>query len=388
MHVPALLPPFFASMSHASHLVHPGRLLLLVLALLPLRLHAQEKAAAPSSHPRGEWYHTGYHMALEARPGFRLLEVPESAALERAPRLLAGMGINIKTLAADDVDLLCLGWQDGIRDHPQALTWPEEQVRSILPPELRGFHQFSGDLEDEKKAVAEAEQAVIEKKKRSEEEARMAAEEQKKIFEARKNESFADKAARWKKSVVKVRVTLDDGTAHGSGFFIGPGLIVTNQHVIDGARDVHVVLEHDQSTHTAFIEVSSRKPDVALLRIDMQDNDFLPLGQSGKCRELEEVVMIGYPRYENLSATYVKGSISSTRRFVSGCSCMQLDIPANGGSSGGPVMDASGSVVGILTFGMSGIDPTLAQFVFAQHMDSILPFLRREVPGKFKLAED
>ena len=186
---------------------------------------------------------------------------------------------------------------------------------------------------------------------------------------------------------MKVHVALTDGTAHGSGFFIGPGLVVTNAHVIEGGTKVVVKLEADSSLHPATVLAQQDVPDVALLQIDKQDNEYLPLGVSANCRELEEVVLIGYPHFDHLNATSVKGSISATNRVFLKEKVIQLDIRATHGNSGGPVIDTDGCVIGILTSGLGSEDPELAQFTFAQHMDFVLPFLEKYAKGRFERVQ-
>jgi S1-C subfamily serine protease len=319
------------------------------------RAQAQEPAAAVPSDPLGEWYAVGHLMANEALPSYRMLAVPEKEISKRLTEVLFALAVKPDTdLKNSEMKLLQQGWDDGIAGKSAAMTYPPDQPRSLVPFALRGFHQFH------------------------------------KTKSAGGTQSLADKAAEWKKAVGKVLVTNSKGRGHGTGFFIGPGLMVTNHHVVDGHVKVVIELEADQSRHPATVLADVPVPDVALLQIEWKGNESLPIGHAENCRALDEVVMIGYPEFDFLSATQVKGSISSTSvAFREGFDdVLQLDIAANGGNSGGPVIATDGSVIGILTFGLNNIDAKLAQFTFAQKINDILPFLNRNAPGRFERASE
>ncbi len=320
-----------------------------VMMVLPCILPAAEQE--PVIDPQGEWYAVGYRMAGEALPGFRMMELPETAMSRRMNGVLGALGVQTSSLKNSEIKLLQQGWNDGLEGKSAALTFPPDQPKSLLPAELRGFYKFH-----RKPGAGGA-------------------------------ENLADKVVEWKKAAAKVLVTLPDGTAHGSGFFIGPGLLLTNGHVVEGATQITVKMEADGSEHSATVLAQMEVPDVALVQIDKKDNEFLPLGVSANCRELQEVVMIGYPEFDNLSATSVKGSISATHRVFDGVEVMQLDIRVNGGDSGAPIITTDGCVVGILTFWMGKTDAKLAQFSLAQPIDAVLPFLEKHAKGKFEREE-
>lgn len=349
---------------------------------------------APAVHPRGEWYQIGYQMALESRSSYHLMQISDADAIARLPRVLSRMTVNEGDLREPDLALLRQGWAHGILGQPQAMGFPPDQHASLLPAALKGFHKFPADIEAEKKALEDAEKARVAAEMAKAEAERLAREEAARLAreeaDRKAHETLADKAERWRKAVVKVKVTLEGGSAHGTGFFIGPGLIVTNHHVIDEAQNVTVVLEANQRSYPAVVVAHTEVPDIALLRIAWQDNASLPFGNADHCRELEEIVMIGYPRYDNISATYVKGSISAAKRIYNygddSYDCLQMDIRTYGGNSGGPVINAAGQVVGLHTFGDP--NPKLSQFTFSQRSNFLLSFLRSYAKGQYTyLAE-
>ena len=134
----------------------------------------------------------------------------------------------------------------------------------------------------------------------------------------------------------------------GSGFIISPdGLILTNAHVVRGAKDVNVKLS-DRREFAAKVLGSDMTTDIAVLKIDAKD---LPVVRLGNPRELEvgdPVLAIGSPF--GLEQTATQGIVSAKGRSLPGDAVVpfiQTDAAVNPGNSGGPLIDGSGSVVGI-----------------------------------------
>ncbi|MEX2480249.1 MAG: Do family serine endopeptidase [Gammaproteobacteria bacterium] len=137
----------------------------------------------------------------------------------------------------------------------------------------------------------------------------------------------------------------------GSGFIIDEqGHVVTNNHVIDGAEEMTLTL-HDGTTVAAKLVGSDPLTDLALLRIE-DANGLTPIafGDSDSARVGDWVVAIGNPYGFGGSAT--AGIISARGRDIrSGPydDFLQIDAPINSGNSGGPIVDASGKVIGVNT---------------------------------------
>jgi len=140
----------------------------------------------------------------------------------------------------------------------------------------------------------------------------------------------------------------------GSGFIIaserGEGLIVTNNHVIDGADEVNVIL-HDNTTLRA--EVAGRDPrtDLALLRVKT-DKPLSPVrfGNSDTVRIGDWVLAIGNPF--GLGGTVTAGIVSARGRDIRigpYDDFIQTDAAINRGNSGGPLFNLAGEVVGVNT---------------------------------------
>ncbi|KXX65888.1 Do family serine endopeptidase [Marichromatium gracile] len=137
----------------------------------------------------------------------------------------------------------------------------------------------------------------------------------------------------------------------GSGFLIDPeGHIVTNNHVIDGATEVTVVL-NDGSSHEARVVGCDDKTDLALLKIETDGPlPHVELGDSAQARVGDWVLAVGNPF--GLGGSVNAGIISARGRDIhSGPydDYLQIDAAINRGNSGGPLFDAGGRVIGVNT---------------------------------------
>lgn len=138
----------------------------------------------------------------------------------------------------------------------------------------------------------------------------------------------------------------------GSGVIISPdGYIVTNNHVIKGASEIEVTLNNNK-TFTAEIIGNDETSDIALLKIDAEDLDYLPFGDSNNVRLGEWVLAVGNPF--NLKSTVTAGIISATARDLNTHdatpqSFIQTDAAINPGNSGGALVNINGELVGINT---------------------------------------
>ena len=137
----------------------------------------------------------------------------------------------------------------------------------------------------------------------------------------------------------------------GSGFIIAAeGLVVTNNHVIEGADKITVTLIDDTSYDAELIGRDT-KTDLALLKIQSdKDFPFVAWGNSDKMRVGDWVIAIGNPL--GLGGTVTAGIVSARQRDIrSGPydDFIQTDAPINRGNSGGPLFNMDGNVIGINT---------------------------------------
>jgi S1-C subfamily serine protease len=138
--------------------------------------------------------------------------------------------------------------------------------------------------------------------------------------------------------------------AYGSGVAVASGpwgtQILTVQHVIDGARKLHAVLD-DRRSVPARVLASNADSDVALVQIDVPNRPVAPLGASAGVAPGTQVGVAGYPipdAFEDESlgtqTSVFAGRVSSIRKDA-----LELDLPIIPGESGGPVFVAETGVV-------------------------------------------
>jgi serine protease Do len=147
------------------------------------------------------------------------------------------------------------------------------------------------------------------------------------------------------------RMQMPEQHAQGSGFIIDPaGYIVTNNHVVDGARDVSVTLT-DGAKYKARVIGRDAKTDLALLKVDAGHAlPYVAFGDSDKELEGDWVIAVGNPY--GLGGTVTAGIVSAHGRNINSGpydDFMQIDAPINPGNSGGPLFNQTGQVVGIDT---------------------------------------
>ncbi|ACV62254.1 HtrA2 peptidase [Desulfofarcimen acetoxidans DSM 771] len=140
----------------------------------------------------------------------------------------------------------------------------------------------------------------------------------------------------------------------GSGFIISKeGLILTNEHVIDGASKIEVLLDNDKNPLTAKLVGKDKDLDLAVLKIEpTKDLPVLKLGNSDNTRVADWVVAIGNPY--GLDHTVTVGVVSAKSRPVDiedrhYKNLLQTDASINPGNSGGPLLNLKGEVIGINT---------------------------------------
>ncbi|MDQ6685004.1 MAG: Do family serine endopeptidase [Pseudomonadota bacterium] len=143
----------------------------------------------------------------------------------------------------------------------------------------------------------------------------------------------------------------------GSGFIIGAdGLILTNAHVVENAKDVTVKLS-DRREFTAKVLGSDPATDIAVLKIDAKNLPVVRLGDPRSLEVGDPVLAIGAPY--GLEQTATSGIVSAKGRSLprgGSVPFIQTDAAVNPGNSGGPLFDGGGAVVGINSqiYSMSG----------------------------------
>ncbi|SFZ82801.1 serine protease Do [Devosia enhydra] len=144
---------------------------------------------------------------------------------------------------------------------------------------------------------------------------------------------------------------MEEARSLGSGFIIAPdGLIVTNNHVIDGASEILVFL-NDGTRHVATVVGKDDKTDLAVLRISANRSlPYVEFGDSDAALVGDWVMAIGNPF--GLGGSVTLGIVSARNRDIQSGpydNFIQTDASINQGNSGGPLFDMQGKVVGINT---------------------------------------
>ncbi|MBQ7794871.1 MAG: trypsin-like peptidase domain-containing protein [Clostridia bacterium] len=150
----------------------------------------------------------------------------------------------------------------------------------------------------------------------------------------------------------------------GSGIIISEsGYIVTNQHVIDGATEISVVLNTGDE-YTALLVGEDEKSDLAVLKIDAPNLVAAEIGDSEALQVGELAVAIGNPLGQEFAGTVTVGVISAVNRTMTvdnkKYNLIQTDAAINPGNSGGALVNQYGEVIGInsvkiATTGVEGI---------------------------------
>ena len=165
-------------------------------------------------------------------------------------------------------------------------------------------------------------------------------------------------------------------TSLGSGFIIDPsGIVITNNHVIEGANEITVLLTDGRKLKAELVGKDS-KVDVAVLKVTSDTPlKAVPFGDSDRIRVGDPVMAVGNPF--GLGGTVTSGIVSARNRNIDTGpydDYIQTDASINKGNSGGPLFDMNGEVIGINTaiFSPSGGSVGIG---FATPSDTVVPII-------------
>ncbi|MCP4869566.1 MAG: PDZ domain-containing protein [Proteobacteria bacterium] len=201
------------------------------------------------------------------------------------------------------------------------------------------------------------------------------------------DEALADLVERVAPSVVNLHLSTVDkerwhpvygsprGESLGSGFVVEDGLIITNQHVVANATEI-LVSDHRGNVFVAELVGADPDIDLALLRVVGLDLPLVVLGSSVGLRVGQDVFAVGNPFGHGHTVT--RGILSARTRELGRDAFdafLQTDAAINQGSSGGPLFDAQGRVIGVNT----AVDGRGESLGFAMPVELVLgalPWLR------------
>jgi putative serine protease PepD len=196
-----------------------------------------------------------------------------------------------------------------------------------------------------------------------------------------------------KNAVTYIVADTPEGQATGSGFVVSKdGLIVTNDHVVEGASQVQVKIGTSDQAQDATIVGADPSRDLALLKVDAGNLPTLTLGDSSSVGVGDPTYAIGNPF--GLDHTLTTGIVSALQRQLQAPDgaaidgAIQTDAALNPGNSGGPLLDADGRVIGvnsqIQTGSSNGAEGGNVGIGFAIPANTVKAFIAEAKAGKLK----
>jgi len=145
---------------------------------------------------------------------------------------------------------------------------------------------------------------------------------------------------------IAASVMVRSGSSQGTGFFVDNDRLVTAAHVLAGGPGTIEVVLAGGRTLEARLEREDRWLDLAVIRTIGSGIDPLITGDVTRLEEGDPLLVVGNP--VGLDFSVVSGIVSRSERCLMGVSYLQIDSGIHAGNSGGPVLDADGSVVGVV----------------------------------------
>lgn len=209
-------------------------------------------------------------------------------------------------------------------------------------------------------------------------------------------------------ATVLVLSPTEQGVEMGSGFFVAPGLVVTNSHVVNNAKDIFVTSKPLGGARQATLVASTRasapgQVDFALLKVEGTPATIQPLGLTTTVTKLDHVVAAGFPgmviegdqafrrlmQEGDVSAVpemaVTSGEVSVLQDLSGGVPVVVHTAGISPGNSGGPLVDRCGRVVGVNTF--LRVDTSQAVRVnYALASSKLVAFLKAQNVGFTELS--
>lgn len=179
-----------------------------------------------------------------------------------------------------------------------------------------------------------------------------------------RSSSVADVTELVSPGTVLIYASGGEQAGYGTGFFVrSDGYIVTNYHVIEGAEQITVTLYSGRVQQAGAVWYSWAD-DLAILKIDGTGYPALTIGDSDTVRAGDLAVVVGNPAGDVAPWSTTQGIVSAVNRMISveeegaivDMVMMQTDAQVNPGNSGGPLCNAKGEVIGIVTRKLSDYD--------------------------------
>ena len=156
--------------------------------------------------------------------------------------------------------------------------------------------------------------------------------------------SFSQDVSLMYNRVIKSVVTINTGNSLGSGFFVSENIIATNYHVVEGSSSAtcHLLNSNTEYIIEGYVAVD-KQADLILLKVKGLNRDAIKVKKED-VKVGSQVYAIGSP--EGMEGTITDGLVSS-KRDLNGKKLVQISAPISHGSSGGPVVDINGELIGV-----------------------------------------
>lgn len=185
---------------------------------------------------------------------------------------------------------------------------------------------------------------------------------------------------------------------NGSGFFVGKNIIATNNHVVEGANEINILIQtaSDIKTYSTKVLCTDKTNDLALLMID--DKEFghissIPYNIHQRTIDVgSSIFTMGYPMAQIMGSEIkvTDGIISSKTGYEGQISAYQISAPIQPGNSGGPMFDKDGNLVGITSAGIpdaNNVGYSIKSSYLYQLMDAA-PINIEDITDKSPLKRD
>ncbi len=194
--------------------------------------------------------------------------------------------------------------------------------------------------------------------------------------------SFASIVTQVEPTIVRIDVTLVNGTASGSGTIVDKrGYIITNAHVIAGSQSIKVTIK-DGTTFDATVTASDSNQDIAIIKLTSNRTDFpvMTLGTMADVVVGSNIMAAGFPAGTDLPgpATFTSGIISAMRNY-SGSNYIQTDAAINPGNSGGCLVTSNGKMIGIPSAGITPARQDFEDINLAIPIDQVTAYISQYV---------
>lgn len=174
-----------------------------------------------------------------------------------------------------------------------------------------------------------------------------------------------------KHSVVLLKVLNNFGAEQGTGtgFFVNTGMIVTNYHVIEGGDRVQAVLSDGTTLEVTGVLAEDENSDLAVLQVDHVDSRLAPallLGDSDSVESGLKIVVLGNPLgFELTLSNGIVSAVRNDEELPNGhrTSVIQFTAAISAGSSGSPLMNLKGEVIGVV----------VSQYLAGQNLNFAIP---------------